>query len=347
MLKILLLLPFFLFSVESSMIDPSRSNRILVLGIPTAEYYASDSHEIPMSEIPSKIKPVFSGSGVVETRVLAHLGFNCALLGSIGEDLVGKAFIQSLQDEKIKPLLLNIKNATPSNIHFIQKDGSSEIKPLIRAQGERSVNLQPQDFEKLKLCHVSVSSQSDLSVINQALKLAKEKGALISLALLEYDHLKDKRKTLLGTTTSYVDLLFLNKESAKALSKGMEPMDASNYLSRYADTVIVMMGENGGWIKNKQTHFYYPGIPSKVLDRSGSNEFFTAGFLFSHLRERPLQESAWTGAYLSSLVMQEIGPEIKHPWGKIRDRIHVEEAMVLKAENSLKDIAENSSSSKK
>ncbi len=201
-----------------------------------------------------------------------------------------------------------------------------------------TISVQPFHLENVLLFHVEGYEILDFDLLKSAMLIAKEKRAVISMNLGNFQIVEKHRKKFLYILENYVDIVFANQEEAKAISSGMSPMDACSYLAKICDFSIVNMGAGGGWIKKGKKQFYFPSIKATIKDSTGAGDFFSAGFLHGYLKGYALEKCAWMGAYMASKVIEVTGAEINEVvWDKILTRFRLEDEMSLASEAVAED----------
>jgi len=275
------------------------------------------------------------GSALNVIKGLAHLGAKCACLGKIGSDGAAETFLQKLSELHVRSLLRKSPLSTGKVLCFITPDGQRTMRTFLGAsQTLNDITFDHADFARIKIFHAEGYQLAEADLLYKAFALAKQAGAKISMDLGSAPLVKQYRKELEKILKEYVDIVFANEDEAAAFT-GLEPMHACSYLAKLCETAVVTMGKNGGWVKKGKEHYYFPAIPVTVKDTTGAGDLFASGFLLGVLKERPLKECAWMGAYLASHIVCVVGTELPETaWQELRDRIKLEESLAKKADLS-------------
>lgn len=259
------------------------------------------------------------GSAVNVVKGLSHLGQTCAIIGKVGKDVEGTLYIEKLKQKGVISLLFEDSLPTGRVLCFITPDGERTMCSYLGAAHKKGdPGLESKHFENVSLFHVEGYQVIDLPTLTKALSLAKDAGTLISMDMGNYRLVQEHREVFLSLIKKYVNILFANEAEAKELTQGIEPQEASFFLSNFADIVVVTMSEKGGWVKGKEEHFHFPAISTNVIDATGAGDLFSAGFLHGYLTGQELKKCAYLGTLLGSKVIQEIGAEISEEnWEQI------------------------------
>ncbi len=271
-----------------------------------------------------KQKPIFipGGSGANTIKGLARLGEKCALVGKIGQDEAGKEFNRRLKEAGITSLLIPVETPTAQALCLRTPDGERTIRTYLGAALEmRGEDLDPKQFEGVKLVHIEGYSLSNERLTLQAMRLAKQQGALVSFDLASFDIIQAYRKPIIFLISNYVDILFANAQETKALT-GLVPEKGCDFLKDLNGTVIVLMGKEGCWVGQGENKVRCPAFPVEPIDTTGAGDLFASGFLHGYLKGLPLEECARYGALTGGAVVQVIGAEIPpEEWERIKAKL--------------------------
>jgi len=268
-------------------------------------------------------KEMASGGSAANTiHGLANLGVDTAFIGTVGEDEIGKFFIDDLKKSNITPLLFRSK--TPSGLAnaMISPDGERTFGTYLGAAIELSADdLKPEQFKGYDLLHVEGYLVQNHDLLENILKIAGEQGLEISLDLASYNVVEDNLSFLKKMVEQYVDIVFANEEEAKAFT-GLEPEDALNELAKVTKIAIVKTGGKGSMIKENDDITRVGVEKTEVVDTTGAGDLYAAGFLYGYVNNWPNHKSGQTGALLASKVIAGYGAKISDTdWKEIKNKI--------------------------
>ncbi|MFZ0566346.1 MAG: PfkB family carbohydrate kinase [Chlamydiales bacterium] len=148
-------------------------------------------------------------------------------------------------------------------------------------------------IQEVELVHIDGNVICNGIAVEQAMEQALRAKATISLDLVNLPPIIEKlRERLLGLITAYVNLLFVNKDEACALTR-LTPKDAAGFLKNFCDIVVVDEGSEGCWIGSKDKLFHCPSTPEE--DHFAVKGSFICGFLYGFLQHRSLNTCAQLG----------------------------------------------------
>jgi sugar/nucleoside kinase (ribokinase family) len=155
------------------------------------------------------------------------------------------------------------------------------------------------------------------------LKQAKARGLTVSLdPSWDPDEAWDAG---IEAVYGFVDLLFVNRDEAKALGVDPDWRRAAARLATRVPLLVVKGGPEGASIIRGDGWQDYRGFSVEAVDPTGAGDAFNAGFLFGYLAGRPLADCAtWANACGAMTVGQPGGS------GAFKSREDVEGFIQLK-----------------
>lgn len=250
------------------------------------------------------------GSAPNTVKGLAQYGHSCAIIGRIGNDKEGAEYALDLVAQGISPLFTPHETDTGRVVCMISPDGHRTMRTCIgELVGFDGFEVDESIFQNAKLFHIEGYQIPNPKFLRSLIGIAKKHGLKISMDVGCHELVKAYKTTLLDLIEKDLDILFTNEEEAKALT-GLFPKEACDQLSTLCPTVVVTMGENGGYVASKGRTIYYPPKKARLVDDTGAGDLFMAGFLHGILDKSPIEECARYGAEIASKVIQIVGAEL-------------------------------------
>ncbi len=255
-------------------------------------------------------KKCAGGSAPNTVKGLASFGHDCALIGRIGNDKEGAEYALDLVAKGITPLFTPHPTDTGRVVCLISPDGHRTMRTCIgKLVGFDGFAIDETVFQGAKLFHIEGYQLPNPKFLRELIGIAKKEGLLISMDVGCHELVSAYKNTLLEIIKDDLDILFTNEEEAKALT-GLAPKEACLSLAKLCKTVVVTMGEKGGYINSKNKVFHYPPKEARLVDDTGAGDLFMAGFLHGILTDAPVEECARYGAEIASKVIQVVGAEL-------------------------------------
>ena len=193
-------------------------------GVPTATADEED-HSYEPSFCPG-------GSAANVCKGIANLSLGCdaAFVGMIGRDDVGRRYQSLLAAQNVRPVLLQTAPgddvSSAQCLSLVERGGQRTMRTFLGA----SLRMRADDFpsdeafgEAPRLLHVEGYALYRPQLAKQAMREAKNRGALVSLDLASFEVVRNCRAALTEILREGgVDLLFANEDEAAELLRGDE-----------------------------------------------------------------------------------------------------------------------------
>lgn len=277
-----------------------------------------DTYEQLRNKFGPEATLIAGGSCANTIKGLAHYGHKCAFFGKIGMDASGARFTESISSLSIVPLMLSTSIPTAQTLCLVTPDGERTMRTYLGASEKlMEEDLHPSMFEGVSLVHLEGYNLLKGNLMREAMVLAKEAGAIVSIDLSSYEIVKAFHAPLLELIATYVDILIANADEGWALM-GLPPKECCEALRNLCKIGIVLFGEGGCWIGEGSRVIHGPAFPTKAIDTTGAGDLFTSGFLHGYLNGLQLEDCIELGNRTGSAVIEVLGAEIPPMgWSKL------------------------------
>lgn len=246
-----------------------------------------------------KLKTFLGGGPANTARGIKHLGLGCSIIGAVGDDIEGKRYIKTLEEEKIKPFF---------NIYAGKESGKCFV--FITPDGERSFvankgvypyfpKIDPSKLEHYNLFHTSgyelVSNSEQIINFTSSIKKFGTKISFDVASELMIKKCPDKFKEIIKSS----DIIFANEEEVAVLN------DLSRNLNEM-QVLCLKKGKYGSEIYHQgQKMEILPVRTQRLINTNGAGDSYAAGFLFSYLLGNPLKKCGDYGSLIASKVCSQ------------------------------------------
>lgn len=272
----------------------------------------------------SEAVQISGGSATNTIKGLANFGHRCAITGKLCKDNSGQLILDVVRKLGITPLYLYSDTPTGMSLCLVTPDNERTLRTfpgaILEMEGK---DLNPKWFEGVRLVHIEGYTLVNNGLTERAMKLAKDAGALISFDLSSFEIATQYKERIVHHLVRHVDILFANQLEAIAFTGVADPEKAIDVLRDMCPTVVIYMGEKGGWAASGNEKLHYPAFKANPLDTTGAGDLFASGFLHGILSNLSLKESARIGAHTASVVVGVYGSEIPaDQWPLITKLLH-------------------------
>ena len=254
------------------------------------------------------------GDAVNEAITLSRLGHRVRLVAPVGNDLQGDFIASECEKNGV-----DVSGLVRTPMH---PTATSVV--LINNLGERSFLSQPDSA-----LDAFTLSESDLEHIGSGLKVLSlgslfcgkhlHDGALASAlskakgvgAATVADFVLSPHSGGLKSIAHLLELLDYAAPSREEASvyAGTDDLDqiADVFFSYGVKNVVIKLGRDGVFVKNRTDRFQVGLYPSSVVDTTGAGDSFVAGFISGLVRGESLRQCTMMGAATASIAVQSIG----------------------------------------
>lgn len=268
------------------------------------------------------------GSGANTMIGISQLGGRTAFSGKIGRDEHGKLYREKLEDLGVSARLAEGDGSTGSSLVLVSDDGCRTMNTYLgMCQELQAPDIEPEVIEAAKYLYLTGylwDTESQKKAVRTALDEAKRVGTKVALSLSDpfcvTRHKEDFKSLLQG----YASMVFSNQEEAFTLLETDVTQEAVDTMSKWTETVVLTLGENGAIISHLGQAYYIDPFPIRVEDTTGAGDAFAAGFLFGMTHDFSPLESGRIGAALAGAVIEQTGPRFQgHAHSLIREKLGI------------------------
>lgn len=246
---------------------------------------------------------------------VARLGVSCGFIGAVGNDMYGDFLIHDFKNEKIdtKYTLKKKGMRTPLNFIFIVKGQ----KTIIQSPHMKKTKLEISDVEesyisKAQLLHTTlIHPILTEKVINMATQYNVKISIDLEAQIAQYGW-KNLRKMLL-----MADVVILNKEGAKIITKCENPEECAKFLIQEGiPIVIITLADKGALVATAEFQIIIPTYYiNNIIDTTGAGDTFNGAFSVAYfIKKWNLKKSIKYANAAASLKIQKLGARTGMPY---------------------------------
>jgi sugar/nucleoside kinase (ribokinase family) len=260
-------------------------------------------------------KEISGGSAANTLAGLAALGAKCAFIGQVADDQLGEVFAHDIRAGGIT-FNTPARPADPPTARcliFVTPDGQRTMNTYLGA----SQFLPAAALDTALIADAAVlylegylwDPAEPRAAMRQAIAAAKGAGRKVAFTLSDgfviAMHGDDFRAMI---AAGEIDILFANEHELAALTGEEDFEKGLASLTDQVPVLVVTRGENGAVAVAHGERAAVAAEPvDKVLDTTGAGDLFAAGFLFGHVRGKPLGDCLHMGAICAAEVISHYG----------------------------------------
>jgi sugar/nucleoside kinase (ribokinase family) len=275
-------------------------------GMTLVELLTIDS-ALKTTQAPVKVVP---GGSACNTMVgIGNLGGNARMIGRLGRDELGKAFLEGLVKAKVDHRIRHSDMPTGRVLSVVTPDTQRTMFTYLGASsllGPDDVSLE--DLAGVGTIYMEGYLLFNRPVVEKLLVLAKQAKAKVVLDLGSYQVVeicRDFLEQIIGS----VDIVLANEDEAKAYT-GMGESESLEILAGKVETAVVKIGKKGALLAQGKKRIQVDAHLVKALDTTGAGDLWASGFLYGLSQDLGLENAARLGCKVGSEVVQVMGAVI-------------------------------------
>lgn len=257
-----------------------------------------------------------SGGAAANTLAgLAALGARCAFIGQVADDQLGEVFAHDIRAGGIGFETPARAGDPPTGrcLIFVSPDGQRTMNTYLGAsQFLPSTALDEKaiaDAGVLFLEGYLWDPEEPRAAMRKAIAAAKDAGRKVAFTLSDVfvieRHGADFHAMI---ETGEIDILFANENELAAMTGTQDFEKGLAVLAPRVPVLVVTRSEKGAVAIAAGERAMVPAEPiGHVVDTTGAGDLFAAGFLFGHVRGRPLGECLRLGAICAREIISHYG----------------------------------------
>jgi fructokinase len=273
---------------------------------------------------------------------LARLGKHTAFIGKVGDDLFGHYLVELMAGQGIQMDGIRYSQDSQTTVVFVDlKDNGERSFSFYRKPGADQM-LMPEELNQKMLSEtrifhfgsVSLTHEPSRSATLEAVRLAKQSGALISfdpnIRLSLWDDSRTARLEIMNAL-NYADIVKISEEELEFLTENPDVVEGSGKLHEAYQTKLIMvtLGSEGSFFRYGALYGHVSGHPVTAIDTTGAGDAFLSGVLFRILER---------GASLEGLTVSELASILN--FGNIMGSIVVTRKGAILSMPSMEEIME-------
>lgn len=258
----------------------------------------------------------YSTGGTIANSLVgaSALGAKTAYIGTIDDDLMGRAFAADLAKTGVQFLPQSNYNGqrTGRCLIAVTPDAERTMNTYLGASGDYDGrDFAQSDFDAAKIVFLMaylLDAPETAKALPIALEMARRGGCTIAITLADHLCVARHQDALKNLILNHVDVVISNEAEILALYNARDIDDVIFALSETGKTIVVTRGVRGSVIIDGQNvqPIKIHKIP-KCVDTTGAGDQYAAGFLAGLAAGKPLKTCGDMGALCAGNVITHFG----------------------------------------
>ena len=257
------------------------------------------------------MKKATGGSAGNTILALAHLGEKVGFVGKVGRDELGKFYAENSKAVGIEARLLECDLPTGVANTFISPDGERTFGTCLGAAATlKPSDITPELFEDVSMAHIEGYLVQNHELMEAICQTAMEQSVQLSLDLASYNVVAADRPFFHHLVQDYIDIVFANKEEARAFTGCEDPLEALRQIAAFKCLAVVKLGGKGASARLGDEEVVVEADKVPVVDTTAAGDFFAGGFLYGLNKCASLQECLRLGTLLAGKIIGVVGTRL-------------------------------------
>lgn len=249
----------------------------------------------------------------------ARLGLKAALVATVGHDGFGEYIFQRLEEVQVDTNHIQRRNDLATSVIFVSRSsGTPDFLPYRQADYMIEEHQIPRKtLENTQVFHTTCFALCKKPAQTTILKKAEEAsklGCTLSIDVNYSERLWPDKEEALEVIKAYCKFNPLVKISEDDMFRLFEKKLSHEKIFSFfhnegVETVCLTLGSEG--VKCSQVNKPIIVLPAikidRVMDTTGAGDAFWSGFLFAHIKEKPIKECLEVALKLAALKLQNVG----------------------------------------
>lgn len=293
--------------------ERSKGGKIVVVGSMNIDTLIEGAR-IPVNgetHIAENILVMPGGKGGNQAVGVGKLGGRAYMIGRVGRDADGKTLFKGLADHGVYMDGVEFDDQLSSGRAFVHLDreGENTIVVYRGANGnldKAQLMRHEEIFRDAKYC--LLSSEISVETIRAAKRHCRDNKTEI---ILKPSALEEIEEDILEG----IAYLVPNEKEMEQICPGSEPLEekADSLLRSGVENVIVTLGRQGAYLKNREHSLYFSSAPFTAIDSTGGADSFISAMAFSLSEGKGLIYSIIYATYAAGITVTRYGVQEAMP----------------------------------
>jgi len=257
-----------------------------------------------------------SGGSACNTIVgVADFGGKSAYACKVGKDEFGKKYVKELRDLGVTIEVPPCSGRTGTCVVLVTPDAQRSMLTHLGVSSALSEHdIDAGEIAKAKYIYVEgylFTSESTMAAALKAIELAKVQNVKVALTVSDPFLIDLYREEFWSLIEGPVDLLFCNKDEARALTGMNDPIDCAREIHRHTDNVALTLGGNGSIIMHDGEVIAIEGVEVEAVDTTGAGDMYAAGVLYGITNGLNWKHAGHLGSHAAARIVSQFGARLE------------------------------------
>lgn len=255
------------------------------------------------------------GSAANTIVAVADFGGKAAFVGKIGDDPIGKFFLDDMRQLGISVDVDPTPNLpTGTCAVLISEDAQRTMLTHLGASTTLTeADLVETWIGKSKYVYVEgylLTGESTKQAAYRAMAIAKQMGVKVAFTASDPFLVNMIRDEIWELISGPVDLFFCNEEEAKSLTGESSAIASAAKIHEHAENVALTLGKMGSLIMHAGEAFPIEGVPVEAIDTTGAGDMYAGALLYGITHGMSWRQAGHLASHAASRIVTQMGARL-------------------------------------
>ena len=255
------------------------------------------------------------GSAANTIVALADFGGSAGYVGKVGDDEVGRFFLNEMRDLGITIDVQPADAPTGTCAVLITEDAQRTMLTNLGASAALSESdIHDGLIQQAAYVYIEgylLTGEATKAAAYKAMDVAKQCGSKVALTASDpflVDMIRDEIWELI---TGPVDLFFCNELEAKSLTGESDPIACAAKIHDHAENVALTLGEKGSLVMHGGEAFPIEGVSIDAVDSTGAGDMYAGAMLYGITHGMSWRQAGHLASHAAARIVMQMGARLE------------------------------------
>ncbi len=254
------------------------------------------------------------GSAANTVVALADFGGSAAFVGKVGDDEIGKFF---LEDMRKLGITIDVQpTATPTGTCAILITEDAQRSMLTNLGAATTLTVDDIDeslIKNSKYVYIEgylLTGDNTKAAAYRAIDYAKNNGVKVAFTASDPFLVNMIRDEIWDLITGPVDLFFCNEAEAKSLTGQEDPIQCASIIHEHAENVALTLGNKGSLVMHGGEAFPIEGVSVKAIDTTGAGDMYAGALMYGITSGMSWRQAGHLASHAAARIVAQMGARL-------------------------------------
>jgi len=254
------------------------------------------------------------GSAANTVVALADFGGSAAFIGKVGDDEIGRFFLDDMRELGIDVEVAPADSQTGTCAILITADAQRTMLTNLGAATTLTADdIDEASIRAAKYVYIEgylLTGETTKAAAYHAIDLAKANQTKVAFTASDPFLVNMIRDEIWELITGPVDLFFCNEQEAVSLTGKSDPIACASQIHEHAENVALTLGEKGSIVMHGGESFPIEGVQVDAIDTTGAGDMYAGGLLYGITNGMTWRQAGHLASHAAARVVAQMGARL-------------------------------------